>query len=147
MTILKKSALVPYTSSEMFALVADIERYPEFLPWCKLTEVLFKEGNEVKASITLAVKGLEKNFTTKNTFKQDEWLDMNLLKGPFSHLHGQWKFHKLGNVGCKISLDMDFEFSNKLLSMTLGPIFTHIVNTLIDSFIKRAGDIYGKNSR
>lgn len=129
----------------MFVLVEDIEKYPDFLPWCKKTRILTRETDGVQASITLSKSGLEKTFTTRNQMKTDEWLEMRLLKGPFSRLFGRWRFHPLGESGCKVTLDMDFEFSNPLLRMTLGPVFSHIVNSLVDAFIHRAGALYGKS--
>lgn len=145
MTAIHKSAIVPYTAEQMFALVENINDYPQFLPWCKNAQVLIQRGAEVEASITLARGTLEKTFTTTNTLRKNEAIEMRLLRGPFSRLHGQWRFQALGNGGCKVSLDMHFEFSNHLLRLTVGPVFTQIVNALIDAFIKRAVDLYGKH--
>ena len=143
MTTINKQALVPYTPQQMFALVEDVGAYPEFLPWCKDARILQRQGEQVQASITLARSGLEKTFTTRNSLKQDESIEMHLLKGPFSHLYGLWRFQALGDAGCKVTLEMDFEISNKLLRMTLGPVFTGILDSLVDAFITRAQSLYG----
>lgn len=144
MAAINKTALVPYSPEAMFKLVDDIESYPEFLPWCSHTEVLARGDAEVKASIGLAVKGIKNAFTTHNTFKRNHWIKMQLLKGPFKQLQGQWHFQALGEDGCKVSLEMNFEFSSRLLEISLGPVFTHIMNSLVDAFIQRAGELYGK---
>lgn len=143
MTHIHKTALVPYSIEKMFNLVNDIESYPKFLPWCKQTAILSHTETGVIASITMGSIALEKSFTTTNVIKTNELIEMRLLEGPFSHLKGVWHFHPLGTDGCKISLDMHFEISNKLLRMSLGPIFTKIVNNLMDAFIQRADELYG----
>lgn len=141
---IQKSAVVPYKTSEMYALVQDIAAYPQFLPWCKEAKILARDGEQVQARLTLARSGLEKSFTTSNTLRENESIEMRLLEGPFSRLHGLWQFQALGEQGCKVSLNMDFDFSSKMLRLTLGPIFTQIVNTLVDAFVRRAKDLYGK---
>ncbi len=138
-----KSALVPYKVEQMFDLVNDLERYPEFLPWCKEAKILKQEGNQVEARLTLAVKGLEKSFTTRNPIEHNRSIEMHLLNGPFKQLYGHWEFQALGESGCKVLLEMQFEIKNPLLKATLGPVFTHIINTLIESFIQRAEHLYG----
>ncbi len=143
MTHIHKTALVPYSIDNMFNLVNDIESYPKFLPWCKQATLLSRNDTDVIASITMGSVALEKTFTTTNTIKTNEFIEMRLLEGPFSHLKGAWHFHPIGNEGCKISLDMHFEISNKILRISLGPIFTKIINNLMDAFIQRAGELYG----
>lgn len=145
MTHIHKTALVPYSIDNMFNLVNDIESYPKFLPWCKQATLLSHTDTGVIASITMGSVALEKTFTTTNTIKPNEFIEMRLLEGPFSHLKGAWYFHPVGNEGCKISLDMHFEISNKILRLSLGPIFTKIVNNLMDAFIQRAGELYGQD--
>ncbi len=143
--VIDKSAVVPYNVTQMYTLVEDIESYPEFLPWCKEARITRRENErQLEASITLAKGGLEKSFTTTNTLSENEFIEMHLLKGPFSRLYGRWKFHSLGdNAGCKVVLHMDFEFSSRMLRLSLGPVFSHIVNSLVDAFIQRAREVYG----
>jgi len=138
-----KTALVPYTTEQMFQLASDIESYPDFLPWCKETKVLSQTGENVTASITMGGAGLEKSFTTTNVLKFAQSIEMRLIDGPFSHLYGIWKFQPLGDAGCKVSLDVKFEITNKLLRLSLGPVFTKIMNSLVDAFVTRANQIYG----
>ncbi len=144
MTTITKSALVPYTPAEMFALVSDIPAYPDFLPWCRSATVLSRTGDEVRATLELAKGGVEKSFTTLNRHQNNKMIEMRLLEGPFKTLEGFWRFDPLGEHGCKVSLDMEFEFSSRVLGMVVGPVFSQVANTLVDSFQQRAVSVYGK---
>jgi len=147
-TRIQKSALIPYHVSDIYGLVSNVEGYPHFLPWCQTVTIAslieLETHAEVIATITMGRIGLEKSFTTTNILKKDESIHIRLLNGPFSHLQGHWHFQALGNEGCKVSLEMEFHIANKLLSMSLGPIFSKIINSLIDAFIIRANKLYGK---
>jgi len=143
MTQIDKSALVSYSPSQMFALVADVERYPEFLPWCADSQILKQDHNTTEASLTLAVAGIRHSFSTRNQYDPPHHIVIQLLKGPFSQLQGQWTFTALGEDACKIALSMHFEFSNPLLRHTLGPLFAEINRRLIAAFIQRAEVVYG----
>lgn len=138
------SALVPYRAGEMYALVIDINAYQEFLPWCDGSEVLTRDGNEVTASLHVRYGALNRSFSTRNTLHPDEKLVMDLLDGPFSHLHGVWRFQALGQTGSRISLDMDFQFSSRMLDMVAAPAFTKIADGLVEAFCRRAVERYGK---
>jgi ribosome-associated toxin RatA of RatAB toxin-antitoxin module len=137
-------ALVPYSVDKMFALVSNIGDYPKFLPWCQSIILHSQTESEVVATIKMGSVGLKQAFTTTNVIKPHHWIKMRLLKGPFSHLQGDWQFRPLGKEGCKISLNLEFDISNRLLKMSLGPVFTKIANTLVDAFVKRANKLYGK---
>jgi len=139
-----RNALLPYSAAEVFALVDDIESYPQFLPWCKSATVLSRSEDEVRAALELSKGGINKSFTTCNRMKQGKIIEMRLVEGPFHHLEGFWRFDPLGGQASKVSLDMEFEFSSRLLSMTVGPVFNQIAGTLVDSFCKRAVEVYGK---
>lgn len=143
MPAIHRSALVPYSPAEMYSLVNDIDSYPQFLPWCKSARVLSRDDDEVRASLELARGGFEKSFTTCNRLQKNKMVEMRLVEGPFHHLEGFWRFEPLGEQACKVSLDMDFEFANKLVGLALGSLFNQIANTLVDSFCKRAIDVYG----
>lgn len=144
MTVVNKSALVPYTAAEMYDLVNDIESYPEFLPWCKTSTVLQRSDDEVRASLELARGGIQKTFTTHNRLQRNKMIEMRLVDGPFRQLEGFWRFQELNAENSKVMLDMEFEFSSKLLSMTVGPVFSQITNSLVDAFTHRAIQVYGK---
>ncbi|MDZ4263858.1 MAG: type II toxin-antitoxin system RatA family toxin [Pseudomonadota bacterium] len=144
MTAINRSALVPYSAAEMYALVDDIGSYQAFLPWCKTSTVLSRSDDEVRGCLELSKGGIEKTFTTCNRMQKDKMIEMRLEEGPFHHLEGFWRFDALDEVSCKVSLMMEFEFSNKFLGLTVGPIFSQIANSLVDAFCRRAVDIYGK---
>jgi len=143
-TTINRSALVSYSASEMFALVDDIEAYPQFLPWCRSTAVLSRSEDEVRANMELAYKGVHKAFTTCNRNQRNKMIEMRLVEGPFRHLEGYWRFDPLNGDASKVSLDLNFEFSSRLLRMTMGPVFTQIANRLVDAFCARAVEVYGK---
>ena len=144
MTSISKSALVPYSSAQMFALVDGIEVYPEFLPWCRATQVLSRTDDEVRATIALSKGGVEKAFTTCNRNQKNKMIEMRLVEGPFKRLEGFWRFDALGDEGCKVSFDLEFEFASRMLDMVVGPVFSQIANSLVDSFHRRAVEVYGK---
>lgn len=144
MTSICKSALVPYSPAEMFALVDDIEAYPTFLPWCSEARVIERNQDEVRATIALSKGGVDKAFTTCNRNQKNKMIEMRLVEGPFKHLEGFWRFDALGDDGCKVSLDLEFEFASRMLGMVVGPVFSQVANSLVDSFQKRAVDVYGK---
>ena len=139
-----RSALVPYTAKEMFALVSDIEAYPDFLPWCTEASVLSHEHDEVRASVSFSVGGLSRSFSTRNYLQVNKMIEMQLVEGPFSSLHGCWQFDSLGDAGCKISLHIEYDFSSRMLGMVIGPVFNQISNTMVDSFQQRAVEVYGE---
>ncbi|MBU1192747.1 MAG: type II toxin-antitoxin system RatA family toxin [Gammaproteobacteria bacterium] len=143
-TSIHKSALVAYTPAEMFALVSDIESYADFLPWCRSASVVWREGDELKACLEMAKGSLQKSFTTHNRQQADKMIEIRLVDGPFKRLEGYWRFDPLGDKACKVSLDLEFEFANRMLSMMIGPVFSQIANTLVDAFQQRAVQVYGK---
>jgi ribosome-associated toxin RatA of RatAB toxin-antitoxin module len=140
----KKSALVLYSAAEMYNLVNDIETYPQFLPWCRSTRVVLCGEDELRATIEMAKGAVHKTFTTSNRMQKYKMIDIRLLEGPFQHLEGYWRFEPLRADACKVSLDMEFEFSNALLRKVVEPVFKQIANSLVDAFCKRAVDLYGR---
>mgnify|MGYP006386333635 CR=1 FL=1 len=147
MSLISRSALVPYSTEEMYKLVADIEDYPKFLPWCRSTQVMSRNEQEVKASIEIARGALNKSFTTLNHMQLNKVIEMQLVQGPFKHLQGFWRFDELKiHAACKITFDLDFEFESKLLAMVAGPVFNQIANSMVEAFIKRAVEVYGERS-
>ncbi len=143
-TCISKNALIPYSAEKMYQLVADVDSYEQFLPWCKSSAVLSQTEDEVKGQIEVHHTGMNKTFTTLNRMQKNKMIEIRLVEGPFKHLQGFWRFDALDEHGCKISLDLEFEFSNKLVSMAFGPIFSQIANTMVDAFCKRAIDVYGR---
>jgi ribosome-associated toxin RatA of RatAB toxin-antitoxin module len=144
MTVINKSALVNYPAIEMFNIVDDIDAYPQFLPWCGSAKVLSRDKDEVKAMVEINHSGIRKSFTTCNHLQHGKIIEMKLINGPFKRLHGYWRFDPLAEDACKVSLDLEYEFSNKLLGMAIGPVFSQIANTLVDAFCQRADALHGK---
>lgn len=143
MAHISRHALVPYSPAQMFALVDDISAYPQFLPWCRSAQEFSRDEDHVKASIEIAKGAVNKSFTTMNRMQVNKIIEMSLIDGPFRHLHGFWRFEELKPGACKVSLDLDFEFSSKLVSLAVGPVFNQVANTLVDSFVQRARAVYG----
>jgi ribosome-associated toxin RatA of RatAB toxin-antitoxin module len=143
MTTIHKSALVPYSAEQMYTLVDDIPAYPEFLPWCSGSKEITRREDEVEASLDIAHSGVHKSFTTRNRLEKNRSIEMQLVEGPFKHLNGVWRFEPLGDAGSKVVLDLEFDFSSKLLGMTFGPLFSKIASSLVDAFIQRAQKVYG----
>lgn len=137
-----KSALVPYSAQQMFDLVNDFEKYPEFLPWCEDGRVDSRGDDEVKASLRFGRGAVSRWFTTLNRLHQPDRIDIRLVNGPFRHLEGHWSFTPLGDEGSRIEVNMEFEFANALVSMAFGPIFSEVCNTLVGAFTRRAAVIY-----
>ena len=143
MPIVTKSALVTFSASQMFDLVADMDSYPEFLPWCVAAEVLSRENNEFCGRMEVARMGIHQAFSTCNRFIPGERMELRLVDGPFRKLQGVWTFRPLREDACKVELMLDFEFSGKLIDKAFGGVFKQIANTLVDSFCKRAEEVYG----
>jgi ribosome-associated toxin RatA of RatAB toxin-antitoxin module len=134
----RKSVLVPYGAERMFALVDDIERYPEFLPWCPGATVLDRRPDGKTARIDINYHGVRAHFTTDNANVPFESIVVTLVDGPFRHLHGEWRFHPLAPDACRIDFELAYEFATHLLERVVGPVFTRIANTFIDAFVRRA---------
>ena len=143
MPLVQKSALVPHSSAEMFALVEDVERYPEFLPWCSGSRVLVREELTTVATIEINYRGIRQAFTTANTKHGTERMQIALLEGPFKALDGEWTFAALGSTGCKVGLRLEYSFVNSVLEAAVGPVFGLIANTMIERFVARAASQYG----
>jgi len=141
--VIDRSALVHYTPSEMFALVSDIETYPRFLPWCTGAKIVSRDGDSVTARIDFAVGKVSQSFVTRNSNREYSEIAMQLVDGPFSQLQGRWRFDPLGEEGCKISLYLEYDFSNKMVSMVVRQVFGKIANSLVDAFQQRAVETYG----
>jgi ribosome-associated toxin RatA of RatAB toxin-antitoxin module len=141
MASIEKSVLVRHSAADMFALVADIESYPQFLPWCSGSRIVAREGPQVTAEVDISFHGLTQSFTTLNDQKAPERIDLKLVKGPFSALDGSWRFTMLADDACKVELSLTYDFNNFLLQQLVGPVFHQIATTMIDSFVKRADEV------
>jgi ribosome-associated toxin RatA of RatAB toxin-antitoxin module len=139
-----RSALVPYSADQMFSLVNDIESYPSFLPWCNDATVHACSDDEVEATLELHKGSVSKHFTTRNTLHRPDAIDLALVGGPFRHLAGGWRFRDLDGEGCKVTLELDFQFDSMIVDMMFGSFFEDTCNSLVDAFTRRAQAVYGQ---
>lgn len=145
---IQKSTILPYTAEQMFQLVNDIETYPNFLPWCCQATILTQNSHEIRATLMLSSSGgVKQSFTTVNTLTPSTRMVMELVDGPFKHLKGVWDFQALDENECQVSLDLEFEFSSKLVAMLFGPVFQKIAHQLVDAFVERADKLYGDTQK
>jgi ribosome-associated toxin RatA of RatAB toxin-antitoxin module len=145
MTKIDRSALVPYGPAQMYALVDDVPRYPEFLPWCEAAEVHVDEGAIQEASLHIAKGPFRDSVRTRNTRIPGERIELALMEGPFRSLVGCWSFEPLGTggEGSKVSLTLGFDFRNAMIAGTLSPVFASIADGMVDAFVSRAKALYG----
>lgn len=143
MAVVHKTVFVSYSASQMFALVEKVEDYPLFLPWCGQVDVSERTNTELMATLSINFHGIKQKFTTKNKNVPPHLMEMSLVDGPFKHLHGSWKFVELRSDACKIEFDLQYDFSSKLLEHIIGPVFSKIANSFVDSFCARAEEVYG----
>lgn len=146
MKTVNKSVLIWYSPREMYTLVTDVERYPEFLPWCDHASVVEHKSDGMVAEIGIAFGGIHQVFTTTNTHTADSRVGLKLVKGPFSRLEGQWNFHPIGDGSqraCKVELALNYGFESATLAKLVGPVFDKIAGNLVDAFVKRAQHVYG----
>ena len=142
MTRISKKADVKYSANQMYALVNDIEAYPDFLPWCTDASITTRNSDTLIAVVSISIGKIKKIFITQNTMQKDSSISMKLIKGPFKKLNGEWKFQNNPESGSIVSLKMEFEFKNKLLKYAFGSAFRVITDSLVDAFVERARIIY-----
>lgn len=139
---ISKSAIVPYSSEKMFNLVNNIADYPLFLNWCNASKIISHNDNEIIASVSVNQSVFKQSFTTINTLEKNKKIKINLKEGPFKELSGTWIFTAFDENASKVELDLSFSFSNKLVDLTLSPIFSHIAGSQLEAFVQRAKEVY-----
>lgn len=151
MKTVHKSVLIWYSAQEMFDLVTDVDRYPEFLPWCDQAKVLTVSGDDVTAEVGIAFSGIRQVFVTRNRHVAGRSVVLTLERGPFSKLDGEWTFAPVGQAqhdgpdsarACRVDLMLHYSFDNKALATLVGPVFDRIAASLVDAFVKRAEQVY-----
>lgn len=143
MAVVHKSVLLHYSAEQMFALVDRVEDYPAFLPWCGGVDVRERSTDRLVAAIQINYHGVKQSFTTENSNMPPARMQMKLLEGPFRHLDGTWQFTALREDACKVEFELHYEFSSKLLEKLIGPVFSKIADSFVDSFCRRAEVVYG----
>jgi len=144
MVDIARSALVGHSAGRMYALVEDIESYPQFLPWCERAVVLAREPGRTVATLHLSVHGLRQSFTTENANTPGSRIEMKLVSGPFRRLDGRWSFTDLGVRGSKVELGLHYEPGNDFLGRAFGAAFQGIADRLVDAFVRRAEEKLGQ---
>jgi len=145
MTTIDRSALIPYSAAQLFDLVADIERYPEFLNGCVEANIIAREGQTVTARLGLSRAGLSHSFVTRNTMTPYEQIELSLVDGPFEHFEGHWQFTALAPHACKVALTLRFKMRSGLIHAAAGRMFDKVALDLVDALVKRASVVYGKS--
>lgn len=138
MPSVRKSVIVARPPAAMFALVDECERYPEFLPWCSAAEVRDRTAESATATLHIDYHGLKSHVSTVNRMHAPDRIDLDFAGGPFREFKGHWRFTALGDSGCRVEFALDYGFSSHMLEKVLGPVFGHIIETLVDSFVERA---------
>jgi ribosome-associated toxin RatA of RatAB toxin-antitoxin module len=142
MQVVERSALVTFTPAQMFALVNDVPRYPEFLPWCVGVRVEDVSPTERIAMMKIAHGVLQTEFTTRNSLIPDAQIDMQLTHGPFRDLTGEWRFEAIGARGSRVNFKVEFEFKNRLTAAAFNAVFETLCGSIVDAFVVRAKKIY-----
>lgn len=143
MQVVERSALVIYTPAQMFALVNDVARYPDFLPWCVGVKVEEVSATERIAALKIARGVLQTEFTTRNTLLPDAQIHMQLMHGPFRDLTGLWRFEAIGARGSRVEFRVQFEFKNRLTAAAFDAVFETLCGSIVDAFAQRAQRVYG----
>jgi ribosome-associated toxin RatA of RatAB toxin-antitoxin module len=144
---IERSALVSHPAMQMYRLVHDVPSYPQFLKWCTEAVVHEQDHEFQVATLGVRVAGLAQRFTTRNRLQPGECLSLSLVEGPFRSLSGEWRFQQLGDLGSKVSLRLDFDYSRGLVTAAFQRGFTHIADHLVQEFCRRAEHVYAGGSR
>ena len=142
MQVVERSAIVTFTTAQMFELVNDVARYPEFLPWCTGARVEDVSATERVASIHVTRGVLRTEFTTRNSLEKYRRILMHLVDGPFRTLLGEWRFEPIGDRGSRVQFRVEFEFKNRLTALAFGSAFEALCGSIVDAFVLRAQKIY-----
>ncbi|MFQ5784175.1 MAG: type II toxin-antitoxin system RatA family toxin [Alphaproteobacteria bacterium] len=138
--------VLPYSPEEIFDLVATIEQYPHFLPWCRSARITRREDNVVYADLVIGFKMVRERFSSKVTLKRPESIDVTYVRGPMRYLNNHWRFHPQADGGCLIDFYVDFEFRSSLMQRLIGPLFNEAVRRMVRAFEARAHALYGLRS-
>ncbi|WP_288456426.1 type II toxin-antitoxin system RatA family toxin [uncultured Sphingomonas sp.] len=138
---------LPYTPEQMFDLVADVRRYPEFLPWVSAMRVRQDDDTATVADMIVGFKGLRETFTSKVGKQRAETIHVEYVDGPLKYLHNDWRFRPDGEGGCLVDFSVDFAFKNRMFEMLAGQVFGAALRRMIGAFEERAAALYGNDRR
>jgi ribosome-associated toxin RatA of RatAB toxin-antitoxin module len=143
MTIIQRSALVPYGAEAIYQLVNAVETYPQFMDGCVGAKILAQDSTQMEARLDLAKGGMRYSFVTRNRLFPPNRIELELVEGPFDKFSGEWAFQPLQDHASKVSLHLEFELSSRLLGFAARKIFDGIANQMVDALVKRAHQVYG----
>lgn len=139
--------VLPYKPQQLFDLVADVEKYPEFLPWCVGARVRRRTGNVIVADLVIGFKMIRERFTSEVTLNpEDLRIDVKYLDGPFRYLNNHWVFLDHGDGGCLIDFYIDFQFRTRFLQRIMEPLFNEAVKRMVRAFESRAHKLYDRRA-
>jgi ribosome-associated toxin RatA of RatAB toxin-antitoxin module len=141
-----RSALVPYSAEQMFDLIEQVERYPEFLPWCTRTQLIERSDDVVAATVEVGFRELHVRVTTRNEKRRPEWMAIRMQDGSFRHFVGEWKLLPLGTLGCRIEFSLRYELALNSEKLA-GPLIDRAANQMVDAFVRRAEVVYESAGR
>jgi len=141
-----RTALVSHTPEQMFELVNNFASYPEFLPWCSGARVISATEQEIIGELQIQKGSIRQQFATRNTLFPPHRIDLSLVSGPFRSLSGNWRFDAAGDSGCRVQLELEFEFSGRIIAMAIGAVFSQIAGSLVDAFCERADRLYADSN-
>lgn len=136
---------LPYTREQCFALVADVERYPEFLPWCVAARIRSRQGDVLIADLVIGFKMVRERFTSRVTLQHPDRIDVEYTEGPLRYLNNHWGFEPTEG-GCVIDFFVDFEFKSMILQKLIGALFNEATRRMVGAFEARAHALYGSGS-
>jgi ribosome-associated toxin RatA of RatAB toxin-antitoxin module len=143
MTVISRSALLPYSARQLFELVSDVEAYPSYMDGCVGAHILHRDDQLLEARLDLARGGIKQSFSTRNRMHAAREITLELLDGPFEYFTGHWDFRALSDSACKLSLYLEFKFNSTLLGAAASRLFEKATNNLVDAVGRRATQLYG----
>ena len=138
MNFIKKSEEINVSHDLIFALINNVEDYHKFLPWCSDSKIISDTNNKMAAEIEISKNFVNWKFSTENTYSLNKRIDIKLIDGPFNHLEGYWKFKKLDNYNTTVELYLEYKFDSGIIELSIKPIFSKIMSSILDSFISEA---------
>lgn len=143
MATISRNALVMFSCEQMYNLVNDIEKYPDFIPGCADAKCISESETKMEGALLISKVGVSKWFSTTNELIPNQQIKLHLRDGPFKQLSGSWIFTALDETACKVELNLEFEFSSKLIEMAFGKIFNQVISSMVTAFTQRAKQVYG----
>lgn len=143
MTVIERSALLPYPADAMYQLVNDIEAYPNYMEGCVGAHIIERTPDCIEARLDLSKGGVRHSFTTRNHLLPPQRIELSLVEGPFESFGGEWTFDALNEQACKVTLRLHFKMAGRLLGFAAKAMFSGVANQLVDALVKRANALYG----